>query len=207
MIKCNNNSDTVVVVLHEIYGINDHIKTACQRLSGLGVDVVCPDLLNRGRTYSYDREQFAYKNFIKNIGFERAAEQVKKYVEGIGRRYRVVYVLGYSIGATIAWLCSGEPGLCDGVVGYYGSRIRDYAGITPRCPVLLFFPAREKAFDVDGLIRCLSIKSGVLVKKLPGSHGFADPFCSAFLRESYDKANEETALFIRQIQYAPPTCF
>jgi dienelactone hydrolase len=36
----------LIVVLHEIYGINDHITKTCQDLADSGYDVVCPDLLD-----------------------------------------------------------------------------------------------------------------------------------------------------------------
>ncbi|WDL97269.1 dienelactone hydrolase family protein [Alicyclobacillus sp. ALC3] len=40
MLTYRNNSSTVVVVLHEIYGVNDHMKQVCERLSETGYDVV-----------------------------------------------------------------------------------------------------------------------------------------------------------------------
>ncbi len=47
-------------------------------------------------------------------------------------------ILGFGAEATVAWLCSEEE-CVDGIVGYYGSRIRNYAELAPRCPALLFF--------------------------------------------------------------------
>ncbi|MDI5811330.1 DUF535 family protein, partial [Salmonella enterica subsp. enterica serovar Anatum] len=41
-----------------------------------------------------------------------------------------------SVGATLAWL-SAASGLCDGVVCYYGSRIRQYLHLAPLCPTLV----------------------------------------------------------------------
>ena len=32
MLTYQNNSDTAIVVLHEIYGVNQHIRDVCERL-------------------------------------------------------------------------------------------------------------------------------------------------------------------------------
>lgn len=61
---------------------------------------------------------------------------------------------GFSVRATIAWLCSAEK-LIDGMVGYYGSRIRHYTEILPQ---MLFYLEKEHSFNVDELISNLDTK-------------------------------------------------
>jgi len=90
---------------------------------------------------TYFRE--AYHHFINNVGFDLAFKQVKQLIIQAKKQYRYVYLLGYSIGATIAWLCSGDDIMCNGIIGVYGSRIRDYMSITSKCPVLLIFLTEE----------------------------------------------------------------
>ncbi len=55
---------------------------------------------------------------MNNIGFDNALQQIKQILYSIRPHYTKVYVLGYSIGATLAWLCS-QTKLCDLVVGFY----------------------------------------------------------------------------------------
>ncbi|HVI40046.1 MAG TPA: dienelactone hydrolase family protein [Anaerovoracaceae bacterium] len=57
MLTYQNSSDTLIVVLHEIYGINDHIAGVCQSLADSGYDVLCPDLLDGKPHYGYEREE------------------------------------------------------------------------------------------------------------------------------------------------------
>lgn len=61
-------------------------------------------------------------------------------------QYETLIVVGYSVGATLAWL-SAASGLCDGVVCYYGSRIRQYLHLAPLCPTLVIVARYEPAFD------------------------------------------------------------
>ncbi|MFD2212231.1 dienelactone hydrolase family protein [Metabacillus endolithicus] len=100
--------------------------------------------------------------------------------------YSKVFIVGFSVGATIAWLCSNHESI-NGVVGYYGSRIRDYLDLVPPCPTLLFFPQEEKSFDVDSLITILEGKS-INTYKFNGLHGFSNPFSSNYHLESSRKA-------------------
>lgn len=195
MLTHYNNSDTVVLVLHEIYGVNEHIRQVCAKFAHYGFDCVAPNLLNGRDAYSYEQEPAAYEYYMKTVGFEAAFEQVTEVLYTLRAKYKKVYVLGYSVGATLAWQCSRAL-LCDAVIGFYGSRIRDYLAINPACPVLLFFPEREKSFDVDNLISQLNGYDSVIVKKLGAQHGFADAFSPSYDRQASDKAWREIKSFL-----------
>ncbi|MBP2665219.1 MAG: DeoR family transcriptional regulator [Firmicutes bacterium] len=188
MIQIHNNSDTVFIVVHEIYGINAHITGVCDWLAKTKADVLCPNLLgNRQKPFHYTEELDAYQHFMQNVGFASAQEQIETLVRSVRDQYRYCFVIGYSIGATIAWLCSRHAELCSGVVGIYGSRIRDYTAQEAQCPVLLCFPRMEESFDVAALVQALAGKTNVNLIKADALHGFADP-----LSEKYCAAENET---------------
>ncbi|MFJ8258397.1 dienelactone hydrolase family protein [Peribacillus asahii] len=186
MINIYNKSDTLIIVVHEIYGINHHMKNICKLLSEKDFDVICPNLLKQEAPFEYSQEELAYRNFTENIGFVNASEEIKSLLLDIKDKYKQVYIVGFSVGATIAWLCSEEDCL-DGIVGYYGSRIRNYVGIDPLCPTILFFPEREQTFNVDQLISCLE-KKNIEIHKLYGQHGFSDPYSSKYDKKSAQEA-------------------
>ncbi|EAY7917949.1 hypothetical protein GQT61_003763, partial [Salmonella enterica] len=52
MLKADN--DNAIIVLHEIYGINDHIKRMCDIYHESGFDIFCPDLLRRDTHFLYE---------------------------------------------------------------------------------------------------------------------------------------------------------
>lgn len=199
MITIKNNSDTMIIVLHEIYGINPFIKGVCDNFGRKGYNVICPNFLNTNQFYDYNQEETAYQNFIKNIGFESVSLEIKKLIIDNRRHYKFIYLVGFSIGATIAWLCSNESNLCTGVIGYYGSRIRDYLDIKPRCPVLLFFPSEEKSFKVEELIVSLQNES-INIHVLNGKHGFCDQFNKYYNEQSYKEAENITNNFLNRVK-------
>lgn len=196
MIHIQNNSDTVIIVLHEIYGINNHIVDVCNKFAEEKYDVLCPNLLtNRQVPFSYNEEKTAYHYFIQNVGFVVAQQQVEELVLRIRNQYRYCFIVGYSIGATTAWLCTQNEGVC-GIIGFYGSRIRDYKAIRPKCPVLLFFPETEEGFVVDLLMKDILDNENARVVKANALHGFADPWSSRYCKEACEKTFAMTIDFI-----------
>lgn len=196
MLEESKHADTVIIVLHEIYGVNCHIRQVCNQIAHYEMDSIAPNLLRDRGPFNYDQEALAYDFFMKSVGFENAFKQVTEVLRKARTNYKKVYVLGYSVGATLAWRCSAT-GMCDAIVGFYGSRIRDSLEIMPACPVLLFFPTQEKAFAVDGLIAQLSNYETVQVKKIVGQHGFADPFSPNYNKEAARKACKEILSFAK----------
>ncbi len=148
--------------MHEIYGLNSHVTGVCDRLAEANVDVLCPNLFgSRQEPFHYSEEALAYRHFMQEIGFVAAQKQIEALAHSVQGRYRYCFIVGYSIGATIAWLCSGKADLFSGVVGVYGSRLRDYKAVESKCPVLLCFPRTEESFDVAELLQALFGKSNV----------------------------------------------
>lgn len=199
MLGYKNSHKALIVVLHEIYGINHHIRAVCHDFTRAGFDVICPNLLGVDHPFTYEQETAAYDYFRQRIGFEFAASQIKTLLREKRIEYRKIVLVGFSIGATIAWLCSGDAGLCDGMIGWYGSRIRDFPALNPRCPVLLFFPEEEKSFDIPEVIASLETKDQVTVKIFEGRHGFADPYSQKFNPKSNKRSRRIAANFIREL--------
>jgi len=197
-VKVIKKLNSVIIVLHEIYGINQHIETVCEKFSEVGYDIICPNLIDRRQPFNYDQQEEAYQHFINNIGFDLGSQQVKQLIIQAKTQYSHVFLLGYSIGATITWMCSDEESMCDGIIGYYGSRIRDFKDITPKCPTLLIFSNEEKSFNVN--------KSGDFFKKknvdihiLSGKHGFSDAFSENYFPKSFEEAGRLVDSFIKKI--------
>lgn len=189
-------SSTAVIVVHEIYGMNQHMKDICRSLGEQGFGVFCPDLLGRP-AFDYAEEQEAYRYFMNNVGFLNARHKVENLIDDVRPAYEKVVVVGFSVGATVAWLCS-EDGRIDGVVGYYGSRIRQFLELQPSCPVLLFFPRKEPSFDVNELLLSLQ-KENVSCFQFEGEHGFSDPYSIRFDEMSSQEALRKMSSFIMGI--------
>ncbi|MDZ7543973.1 hypothetical protein GNF83_22995, partial [Clostridium perfringens] len=125
-------------------------------------------------SFSYDQEDKAYHYFMNEIGFTRALNEVINIVNLNREKYDHIFIIGFSIGATIAWM-SSEYGV-DGIIGFYGSRIRNHVEIEPSCTTLLFFARHEKSFCVLDLEEKLRTKQNTSVEIIEAEHGFMNPY-------------------------------
>lgn len=211
MQEYRNNADVLIVVLHEIYGLNDHIAGVCQHFAESGYDVICPDLLDGKPAFDYAREEEAYRYFFNYVGLEASVKKIAFLLRQEESAYRQIFLLGFSVGATIAWLCSADPIKCsdgfpycgsfqklNGVIGCYGSRIREYTQIIPKCPVLLLFPEEETSFDPHALQAKLSEKEKTALHILKGKHGFADPYSANYNEASACEAERIMKEFLER---------
>lgn len=194
MIQIRKKSDTLIIVIHEIYGINHHMQSFCELISKEGFDVICPNLLERDITFNYSQEEVAYHHFMESIGFTQAQHKIQDTLSDAKGEYQKVFIIGFSVGATVAWLCSKEERI-DGIVGYYGSRIRNYVELKPKSPTMLIFPEEEQSFHVDELIANLDNKN-IKVYKFSGEHGFSDPYSPRYNVLSAQLAFSKTVDFI-----------
>lgn len=162
----------LIIVLHEIYGLNLFIKEQQEAFQKLGYTVICPDLLGR-QPFPYEQEKQAYDYFMHHIGFDcytKINDMATKYKV----QYKKVFLLGFSVGATIAWRCS-EHSAYDSIICLYGSRIRDYLDVVPVCPISLLFAQRD-SFPVTEVISQLQKKEKVTTMTVDAFHGFLDPY-------------------------------
>ncbi|MGG3572953.1 dienelactone hydrolase family protein [Bacillus gobiensis] len=178
-----------IIVIHEIYGVNQHIKDVKVFLEKSGAAVYTPDLLSIEEPFAYSEEEKAYANFMENVGFEKGARQIERLIYQLKQQFDHVGIIGFSVGATIAWLCSIFHELSFAVC-CYGSRIRSYTSIEPNCPILLIFPAKEQSFDPEALIENLKQKRNekITIQQFSGSHGFIDPYSDKYEALAAEKA-------------------
>jgi len=192
MIEKTGGHANALIILHEIYGANRFIEDLCTEYHLQGFDIFCPEMLGRN-SFPYAGSAEAYDYFSKNVGFDYDKE-IKQLIEKLKLLYDKVFIMGFSVGATIAWKCC-EDTVCDGIICFYGSRIRDYLLLQPCCPVLLLFAAQD-SFDVDSVINKLQGKSNVDIQKLRASHGFMDPYSNHFVQTQAQMSKNHISDFI-----------
>lgn len=185
---------TAIVILHEIYGINDFMLDQIKYYEQRGFTVYCPNLLKRA-SFSYQEAEQAYEHYyahyseIKNFTFNY-------YIEKISQLHEAVYLLGFSVGGTLAWLCSDELE-CAGVIACYGSRIRDHLQIMPKCRTLLLF-SQEPAFSIEKTVKSLEGKQNTTVRLFTAKHGFLDSYSANYHPETAKAAQQEIICFLNE---------
>ncbi|MDN4074088.1 dienelactone hydrolase family protein [Fictibacillus terranigra] len=60
MLIIQNQTDILIIVVHEIYGLNQHMIEVCECFSQQEFDVISPNLLGRETPFHYSEENLAY---------------------------------------------------------------------------------------------------------------------------------------------------
>lgn len=94
------------IILHEIYGINAHIQRAGHEWMTRGFDIYIPALFPHHTPFRYEQQEEAYRHFSANVGFDPAV--VTTLLHELRTQYETLIVVGYSVGATLAWLSAAS---------------------------------------------------------------------------------------------------
>ncbi|MFJ5790811.1 dienelactone hydrolase family protein [Lysinibacillus sp. NPDC093197] len=177
-----NRKNRKIFILHEIYGVNDFIREQACAFMDKQTEVECVQLYTDEKSFTYNQEKEAYKYFINEIGFDAPLEILFTQLSTAIQQYEKVIVIGYSVGATLAWRLATLP--LYRVVCVYGSRIRQNLDLQPNCPTLILLPSHEVSFNVEKLSHALKHQHFVQTIQFPGKHGFMDRYNASFHQES-----------------------
>lgn len=75
MYQIKNGNQNAILLLHEIYGINQHIKDTANDLASNGYDLYYPNLLGVENYFKYENESYpkSVSEYFKEAGFESDA--------------------------------------------------------------------------------------------------------------------------------------
>ncbi len=142
-----------IVVLQEIFGVNQFMRDVCDWYAAHGFVAVCPDLFwrqERGVDMTDKSEAEWQKAFALYQGLDQskavedsaaAVEYLRRHPAGSGR----VGAVGFCLGGNLAWLLSARFNP-DCAVGYYGvgieKTLNEAAGV--RSPLMLHIAGLDK---------------------------------------------------------------
>ena len=159
------DSRATVLLLHEIYGITENLRYLAALLEQQGYRVLLPSFYPENHFFADEQQAYAY--FLQHVDIETASVDLQHIISRLSPA--PVILIGFSIGATLAWLQAQNPHI-QGVVAIYGSRIRHYTCLTPSVPCRLFF-CHEKHFDVQHTMQLLAQSPLTQCSWIHGEHG------------------------------------
>ena len=185
-----------LVVVQEIFGVNAHMRSICDRFAEHGYTAIAPaffDHVESGVELDYGAEAFARgRALVGEVGVERALEDVASAAESIRSAGRIG-VVGYCWGGTIALLSATRLGLA--AVSYYGARNVSYLDERPRAPVQFHFGERDASIPAEAVQRH---REAYLEKDGPQVEIYTYPAGHAFNRDidpsHYDAGSAKLAL-------------
>lgn len=174
-----------IVVIQEIFGVNSHIRSICDRLAADGYTAIAPALFDRterGFECGYSADEVTHaRTFIADAdwdAFVRDTEAARAAVADVG----ATGIVGFCMGGTVAFLAATRlPGFA-AASGFYGGRIDAYADEKPLCPTQLHYGSEDHGIPMDNVERVRSKRADCEIHVYQGAgHGFN---CDA--RASFD---------------------
>jgi carboxymethylenebutenolidase len=142
-----------VVIIQEVFGVNQHIRDVCDRFSESGFETLAPSLFDRLEP----DVQLGYlaEDVEKGRSLRSRLEWddgLKDTIASIGylAQSGPVAVVGFCYGGTIAWLAANKAPL-RAAVCYYGSYIHQFRDQRPQCPALLHFGALDHMIPLENI--------------------------------------------------------
>ena len=181
-----------IVVVQEIFGVNEHIRSVVDRYASFGYRAIAPALFDRaerGVELGYDDEgRTRGIELAMQIAFDPALLDVAAAVDHVSATGPVA-VIGFCFGGSVAWIAAGDLPIA-AAVSYYGGQIHSMIGRQPKVPTMLHFGALDHGIPLDQVEAIAAAHPDVPVHVYPGAeHGFS---CDA--RASHDPRSAAIAL-------------
>ena len=181
-----------VVIVQEIFGVNDHIRSVVDQYAAFGYRAIAPAVFDRGEPgVELDYDDTGRKRGIElvtTIPFGDMMLDVAAAVDHVAATGPVALV-GYCFGGSVAWVAATTLPVA-AAVGYYGGQIHGMIDRQPVAPVMLHFGELDHGIPLDQVQAIAAAHPDVPVHVYAGAeHGFN---CGA--RESHDARSAAIAL-------------
>jgi carboxymethylenebutenolidase len=200
----------VLLVVHEIFGVHEHIKDLCRRFAKLGYFAVAPDLFARqGDASKISDIKQLVQDIVSKVPDAQVAGDLDATVAWAGKQPRAdvskLGITGFCWGGRITWLYAAHQPALKAGVAWYGKVIGDKDPLHPKhpidiaadlkAPVLGLYGGQDQGISQDSLEQ---MKSALASSPAPAAkqcefHVYPDAghAFAADYRPSYRKADAE----------------
>ncbi|CAN7586259.1 dienelactone hydrolase family protein [Bradyrhizobium sp. LjRoot220] len=181
-----------IVVIQEIFGVNHHIRSVCDRLAGAGYVAIAPSIFDRTSPnfqcgYTPDEVANARK-FIANPDWPAMLLDTQAAIDAV-KSVGPVGIIGFCLGGSVAFAAATKLSGLSAAVGYYGGAVVRFADDKPKVPTQLHFGEKDAGIPLTDVETIKAKRPDVEVYVYPGAqHGF---HCDE--RASYDKPSADIA--------------
>jgi carboxymethylenebutenolidase len=148
-----------LVVVQEIFGVNNHIRNICRAFAAAGYSVIAPAMFDRavrGVELGYTPDDIAKGRDLRGkVPDAGIIHDIEAAAAALGPRK--MGIVGYCFGGTVAWWGATRSRRFSAASGWYGGGVAATRSETPNCAVQLAF-RREGHGHPD--VRCRGGEGG-----------------------------------------------
>jgi carboxymethylenebutenolidase len=141
-----------VVVIQEIFGVNQHIRAVCDRLAKEGYAAVAPAIFDRTEPNfecGYTPDEIANaRKFVANPDFPAMLRDSQAAIDNLGKEGPVA-IMGFCLGGTVAFAAACDANGLSAAVCYYGGHIIKMVDKKPKCPTQMHFGEKDASIPMS----------------------------------------------------------
>jgi len=143
-----------IVVIQEIFGLDQYVQADVARWSALGFEVLAPSIFDRaepGFVAEHDPRGFQTGvSYVQKVGIDAMLSDIQACIDDLAAR-GPVFAVGYCLGGSLVWLAAGKlKGLAAGAA-YYGSMIVANAELPLTAPVIVHLGRKDGHIPADAV--------------------------------------------------------
>jgi carboxymethylenebutenolidase len=165
-----------LVLIQEIFGVNHHIRSMCDRFATAGYLTVAPQVFDRyTRDFEtgYSPEQVAEaRKIIPGIDWAAMMRDTASAIDA-AKSAGPVGIVGYCMGGTVAFLAAAKLDGLSSAVGYYGGMIAKNADEKPKVPTQLHFGEKDEHIPMPDVEIIRKKRPECEIYVYPAGHGFS----------------------------------
>ncbi|HEY5071128.1 MAG TPA: dienelactone hydrolase family protein [Caulobacteraceae bacterium] len=190
-----------VVVVQEIFGLDEHVRRDVDRWASLGFEALAPSLYDRreaGFVSGHDPAGMAAGiAHARATPLDQALSDIAACRDDLAQRGKV-FIVGYCYGGSLTWLAAGKLDGFSAASSYYGSMVQANSELKPRCPTIVHLGRLDGGIPADAVkaaVQSANPEVPVFVYDDAG-HGFNNDDPARHDKTSADLARSRTlALF------------
>jgi carboxymethylenebutenolidase len=191
-----------LVVVQEIFGVNQHIRSVADRFAEEGFYAVAPALFDRVQRNLEltDAGEDMQKGMAaaQKINIDDAVKDVDAALQYAAKETgKPAGVVGYCYGGTLAWLSATRLAPA-AAVGYYGGHIARFAGEKPRVPVMLHFGKHDNHIPQADVEKVQAAHPEVEIYWYDAGHAFNNDTRASYNEAAATEAMARTLAFFNR---------
>jgi carboxymethylenebutenolidase len=189
-----------VVVVQEIFGVNQHMRSVADRFSQEGFYAIAPALFDRVESKVELSEDGMQKgmSLAQKIDINDAVKDVDAALQYAAHTIgKPAGVVGYCYGGTLAWLSATRLSPA-AAVGYYGGHIARFGQEIPRAPVLLHFGRQDSHIPEADIEKVHAAHPEVEICWYDAGHAFNNDTRASYNAEAAREAMARTLTFLNR---------
>jgi len=166
-----------LVVIQEIFGVNEHIRAIAAMYAGLGYTTIAPaifDRLERDTCLDYSGPSLEKgMRLSKSLGPNDVMLDLQAAVTAVADAGEVA-TIGYCLGGALSWRCAARLDGVSAAISYYGAQIPMFVAERPRVPIQFHLGQRDAYWPIDAARElCGAVEVDHEVHEYDADHGFA----------------------------------